>query len=144
MVCHNIVQLTSDPNAFFEHSPTGVLLTFSLKFSSLSGESSLTIPRRPNRCTKHPGQGEDYHVVQEVETSNQGRCAQWAWEEQLAYEFRNDGEVAHGKEWGPTSPIAIHGDAVEHQPQRQQRDVGFGHVDNGSGNQEARNDDGTS
>ena len=56
-------------------------------------------------------------------------------------EFGHDGEVAQGKERGPKSPIAIHSDAVEHQPQGQQRDVGLGYVDNNPGRQESCNDD---
>jgi hypothetical protein len=141
MVRHDIVQLAGDPHPFCEHCLTRVLLAFSLKLNSLSSESSLTVPQGPNRSTKHPRQGEDDHVVQQVKASNQGRCARCSWEEQLAYEFSSDGEVAQDKERSPKLPIAIHGDAVEHQPQREQRDVGLGHVDNGPGSQESGNDD---
>ena len=60
-------------------------------------------------------------------------------EEDLAYELGHDGAVAHNEDRCPKSSLAVYGDAVDHQPCREQRDVCLRHVNDDPGDQERHN-----
>jgi hypothetical protein len=76
-------------------------------------------------------------------SSGERRPVRIASEVDLAYKLGHKDAVAEGYDWYSKSPLAVDIDAVEHQPQREQRDVRLGHVDDDPGKQEGANyDDG--
>ena len=123
VVGHDIMKLAGDAYSFGEHRLTRVLLSLGLELNRLVSQLALTISQRPDGGTQWPWKGDYEHVVEEVEDSRELRPARMANEIQLADELGHDRAVTEREDWRPKPSRAVNGDAVDHHPRREQRNV---------------------